>query len=342
MSDSRIKIGDGQINDFFKEFGFIYLDADERTEAPIKTRDATSYAEKAGEHVDPRTVQDAFDYTAKFLIECHNRNFENANTKIANFNKALYEQEKDSDIRTYKEIEFYNLHNRVKIVGLPDPIAEPTDFYRRSDGSAMDCVMVELKIHVNDPTKCEFDMLNNQEDMIALRLETDGKQIKAITSRPLVNGEHICLLSVGYARSQKHNVIDGKQVATHTPSKLRWHVRQKRTGPGRGPFDWLTLAENNVIEHQNGTDMRQLLCLPKNPPRQSYNYGMTFSVRKSSNKRYHYRWRKGSKGKICYAFAVYAGAGRNKRISNVVYFRVNFYVEDPTKYPEGLNQWISI
>lgn len=154
----RIQIGDGGILDTFDGWGFIYMDADERTEAPIKKRETISYAEEAGEHTDPRTVQDAFDYKVKFLIECPNRNLENANAKIAAFNSALYTTSYNSDIRTYKEVTFYNDYNRVKIVGIPEPIAQPTDFFRKQDGSALDCAQVELKIRVENPSKCDFNM----------------------------------------------------------------------------------------------------------------------------------------------------------------------------------------
>ena len=154
----RLQIGDDEILDTFEGWGFIYMDADERTEAPIKKREVSSYAEEAGERTDPRTVQDAFDYKVKFLIECPNRNLENANAKIALFNKSLYTRGYDSNIRTYKEVTFYNDYNRVKIVGLPEPIAQPTDFFRKQDGSALDCAQVELKIRVGDPSKCDFDM----------------------------------------------------------------------------------------------------------------------------------------------------------------------------------------
>lgn len=159
MIRARIQVGDGVIEDTYSKWGFIYMDADERTEAPIKPRSSSSYAEKAGDNVDPRTVQDAFDYTAKFLVECPNKNFKNANSLIAAFNQALYEQESGSDVRTYKTVTFYNDLNRVKIVGLPDPIAEPTSLYRRQDGSVMDCAQVDFKIHVSDPTKCDFDLI---------------------------------------------------------------------------------------------------------------------------------------------------------------------------------------
>lgn len=158
MIRSRIQIGDGEVEDFQNKWGFIYMDADERTEAPIKKRDTTSYAEEAGKHIDPRTVQDAFDYTAQFLIEAPNYNMQNANSVIAKFNRALYTQEADSDIRRYKTVTFYNDHNRAKIVGIPEPIAEPTEFYRRDDGSQMDCVLVELKISVGNPAMCDFDV----------------------------------------------------------------------------------------------------------------------------------------------------------------------------------------
>lgn len=154
----RLQIANGTAEDSYDKWGFIYLSADNRTEAPIKKLDTTSYAEEAGEHVDPRTVQDTFDYKVTFLIEAPNQNLVNANAKIAAFNKVLYSQKADSDIRTYKEVTFYDDYKRVKIVGFPQPISEPTDFYRRQDGSVMDCAVVELTIHVSDPTRCDFNL----------------------------------------------------------------------------------------------------------------------------------------------------------------------------------------
>lgn len=219
---SRIQIGDGPVEDFFKKFGFIYMDADPRTEAPIKARTTTSYAEEAGEHVDPRTVPDAFDYTAKFLIEAPNRDFTNANAKIAAFNKALYSVERGSDIRRYKQITFYNDHQRVKIVGIPEPIAQPTDFYRRSNGSAMDCVQVELKIRVADPTKCDFNLNANTDgsDYVHITLSTDGKDIFLKTSRPLADNEYPLMLTRGSARvrSRKNDTEERPH------SRFRWHT----------------------------------------------------------------------------------------------------------------------
>lgn len=158
MINVRIKIGDGAIQDTYTAHKLIYMDSDHRTEAPIKKRDTSSYAEEAGEHTDPRTVQNAFDYKVQFIVEAPNKNLENANAVIAAFNSKLYTQPTNSDIRTYKEVAFYNDYKRVKIIGLPDPIAEPKELYRKQDGNVMDCAVVELTIHVSDPTKCDFNL----------------------------------------------------------------------------------------------------------------------------------------------------------------------------------------
>lgn len=152
----RIQIGDGAVEDTYNKWGFIYMDADERTEAPVKGRETTSYAEEAGEHTDNRTVPDAFDYTAKFLIEAPNRNLGNVNARIAEFNRALYSQL--GDIRHYKTVTFYNDLNRVKIVGLPEPIAVPTEVYHSRRYGELDFAIVELKLRVSDPTRCDFDL----------------------------------------------------------------------------------------------------------------------------------------------------------------------------------------
>lgn len=152
----RIQIGDGAIEDTFTAYKLIYMEADHRTEAPIKKRDVTTYAEQAGDNTDPRTVQDAFDYKAQFIIDGQNRNLENVNAIVAAFNKKLYTQPSSSDIRTYKEVTFYNDFKRVKIVGLPEPIAEPKEMKRSKKG--YDFAEVEFVIHVSDPTKCDFNL----------------------------------------------------------------------------------------------------------------------------------------------------------------------------------------
>lgn len=156
MINVRIKIGDGAIEDTFAAHKLIYIDADNRTEAPIKKRDASSYVEQAGDNTDPRTVQDAFDYKTQFIIDGQNRNLKNVNAIVAAFNAKLYTQPANSDIRTYKEVTFYNDFKRVKIVGLPEPIAEPKEMKRSRNG--YDFAEVELVIHVSDPTKCDFNL----------------------------------------------------------------------------------------------------------------------------------------------------------------------------------------
>lgn len=157
MISVRIKIGDGQILDT-REYGLIYKESDTRFEAPIKKRDTTSYAEEAGEHIDPRTVPDAFDYTVQFIVLAPNKNLQNANHVIAMFNRLLYTRQRGSDIRTYEEVAFYNDFKRVKIVGIPEPIAEAEKLYRRRNGEMMDCAVVKLKIRVTDPSRCDFNM----------------------------------------------------------------------------------------------------------------------------------------------------------------------------------------
>lgn len=155
MINVRIKIGDGAIEDTFAAHKLIYIDADNRTEAPIKKRDASSYVEQAGDNTDPRTVQDAFDYKVQFIIDGQDKDLKRVNSIIAAFNKKLYTQEADSDIRVYKEVTFYNDFKPHKIVGIPEPIAECKEFKKSKNG--YEFAQVELVIHVSDPTKCNFE-----------------------------------------------------------------------------------------------------------------------------------------------------------------------------------------
>lgn len=158
MINVRIKIGDGAIEDTFTAHKLIYMDADNRTEAPIKKRDVTTYAEQAGDNTDPRTVQDAFDYKAQFIIDGQDKDLKRVNSIIAAFNKKLYTQPANSDIRTYKEVTFYNDFKPCKIVGLPEPIAECKEFKKSKNG--YEFAQVEFVIHVSDPTKCDFNLTN--------------------------------------------------------------------------------------------------------------------------------------------------------------------------------------
>lgn len=156
MITARLKIGDRAIEDTYDKWGFIYKDSDRAFESPVKSHDKTSYAEQQGENIDPRTVQDAFDYKIEFIIEAPNMYLKNVNAKIAKFNEALYSTKAGSDIRTYKQVELY--HHRVKIVGIPEPISEAKDFFRHSKFGAMECAVVEWKIRVSNPKLCNFNL----------------------------------------------------------------------------------------------------------------------------------------------------------------------------------------
>lgn len=161
MIKVRLQIADGEIFDTYDKWGLIYVSSDNRTEAPIKSRESTQYAEEPGEHIDNRTLPDAFDYKVNFVIEAENKDTTNANAKIAEFNKALYAT--SGYVRKYQQVTFYNDYKRVKIVGLPSPISEPKDFYRRANGDALDCVQVEFTIRVSNPTLCDFDLKTEQQ-----------------------------------------------------------------------------------------------------------------------------------------------------------------------------------
>lgn len=156
MIRTRLQIGDGEVLDTYTEYGLIYLDADERLAPPTKGFEKTAYAEEEGEHIDPKTVDDAFDYKAKFLVQAKNSDLENANVIIRDFNKRLYTQDEDSDVKTFHRIAFYNDYNRVKIVGYPQSISEATDFWRDKHGNVFDAVQVELTIRVTKPSLCNF------------------------------------------------------------------------------------------------------------------------------------------------------------------------------------------
>ncbi len=178
MIESWIQIEDGPIENARDKWGFIYMKSDNRTAPDEKAPDSTSYAEEAGEHQDQRRVYAAFDYTVEFLIDTPNRYFTSANAKIAEFNTAVREVQNGTDITKAKQITFYNDYKRVKIVGYPELIALPTDFYRDNNGNAWDAVQIELKIHVNNPKLCDFNYGQpetiNLEDGGWIALESGG------------------------------------------------------------------------------------------------------------------------------------------------------------------------
>ena len=173
----RIAFGDGDgsgvVYDTYDKYGLIYISSDDVTEAPLKSMDTTEYANEAGEHIDRRAAQNAFDYKVKFAVEGYNKNLDNANAKIDVFNKAMYTTKSGSDIRTFKEVTFYDDYKRVKIVGIPKPVNKPTDFYRKENGQELDCVQFEFTIRVADPRKCDFN-LHREGDKRSVRKGKEG------------------------------------------------------------------------------------------------------------------------------------------------------------------------
>ncbi len=161
MMTCRIQIEDGEIRDSFEGWGLIFIDSDTRTAAPEKGRAKTSYIGEPGEHEDPRTVEDAFDYWVGFAISTPNSDLENANVKIKAFNDAMRET-LEGGVKRCRRLTLYNDRMRVKVTGTPEPIAEPEDFYRRQDGSRMDCVEVKLNIRVTDPRLCDWSLKTDQ------------------------------------------------------------------------------------------------------------------------------------------------------------------------------------
>lgn len=146
--------------DTFDEYGLCYLSSDNRLAADVKGFETTSYPEEEGEHTDGKTVEAAFDYKVKFLVQAKDADLNNANAIVDNFNRALYDKSDvlDSDVRIYKTVTFYNDYKRVKIVGVPKPISTPKSFWRDAKGNVADAAEVEFTIRVTKPSLCDFDL----------------------------------------------------------------------------------------------------------------------------------------------------------------------------------------
>lgn len=156
MIKVRLQIGSGDIVYTDTAYGFIYLDSDKRVGAPSKGFEATSYPEEEGEHIIPKTVDAAFDYTAKFFIQA--TNLANANAKITAFNTALHDTASASGEKEYYQVTFYNDYKRHKIVGYPSEIPEASEFWRDPDNQVNDIVIVEWNIRVTKPSLCDFNL----------------------------------------------------------------------------------------------------------------------------------------------------------------------------------------
>lgn len=151
MLTARIKIGDGAIQDT-RDYGLVYLDSDKRVGPESKGYESTSYPEEEGEHILPKSVDAPFDYTVKFFIRADS--VYNANDKIDAFNKSLYT--KSGDVKTFKQVAFFNDYKRHKIVGYPFEISEASEFWHDRENQINDVVVVEWKIRVTKPSLCEY------------------------------------------------------------------------------------------------------------------------------------------------------------------------------------------
>lgn len=151
----RLKIGSRGILDTIDGYGLVYVSSDHRFEAPLKEFEKTSYPEEEGEHILAKTVSDAFDYKVTWFVKA-NGSLGNANAVIANFNSSLYDTE--GDVKTFKQVAFYNDYKKVMIVGTPTPIQEATEFWRDAQGKQHDVVCVEWIIRVSKPSLCNFNL----------------------------------------------------------------------------------------------------------------------------------------------------------------------------------------
>lgn len=151
----RLQIAEGEILDTMDGYGLVYINSDSRFAPPIKEREKTSYPEQEGENISIKTVDDAFDYKSTWFIKADG-SLDNANAVIARFNSLLYTQ--DGDIKTFKQVSFYNDYKKVKIVGIPSPISEAKEFWRDASGKQHDVVCVEWTIRVTRPSLCDFNL----------------------------------------------------------------------------------------------------------------------------------------------------------------------------------------
>ena len=165
MLTARIKIGDGDIVDTRNIFnvegedpksGLVYLDSSKRIGPDLKDFESTSYPEEEGEYIIPKRVDAPFDYKVKFFIE--GESLQTVNDKIVAFNQMLYTQAVGSDVKTYKQVTFYNDHKRHIIVGYPNELAEATEFWKDPSGVLKkDVVVTEWTIRVTKPSLCTFN-----------------------------------------------------------------------------------------------------------------------------------------------------------------------------------------
>lgn len=161
----RLKIGDGASNPVYTDttYGLVYLDSDKRMAAPTRAFEKTSYPEEEGEHILPKTVDEAFDYKVKFFIDPRHiggpqSTLQTANDTIKAFNDEILPLDQTTGERTALVVTFYNDYKRHMIVGYPQPIAEAKEFWRDKRNQINDVVVVEWTIRVTKPSLCNFNL----------------------------------------------------------------------------------------------------------------------------------------------------------------------------------------
>ena len=179
MIRARIQIGKGEIYDAYDKYGFVYLDADERTAPDIQDYTTTKYVEDSVEFIDTRTIEVAFDYKVKFLVEAPNGNFKSVNNKIDDFNKLLFVRGQGGMLYAQK-VTLYNDLNRVKIVGYPKPVSEPTEVYHTGSYGGSDWIAFELTIHVANPKECVWATERNTDGMPEVLYNTTDAESGAV------------------------------------------------------------------------------------------------------------------------------------------------------------------
>ena len=157
MLKAYLSINGGAKTDM-ETYGFIYLDSDKRVGADSKGFEKTAYPEEEGEHIIPKTVDDAFDYKAKFFIQPSDGTLGTANAKITAFNNLLHKTPTSKGVKEYYQVTFYNDTKRHKIVGYPSEIAEAEEFWRDRKNQVNDVVVVEWNIRVTKPSLCDFNL----------------------------------------------------------------------------------------------------------------------------------------------------------------------------------------
>lgn len=159
MIKVRLQIGEGTVFDTIDQYGLVYLSSDTIFSAPLRPFEVSKYPEQDGENTHPVTVYEPFDYKVKFFIQAE-PGLNNANQKIAAFNKLLY-TENSTGLKTFNRVTFYNDYKKVKIVGYPSLISEvdEDDFWRDSAGRTTDVVCAEWSIHVDKPQECDFNLV---------------------------------------------------------------------------------------------------------------------------------------------------------------------------------------